>query len=268
MVSDKVLALVIGGGGTYPVTRGYADSVSASLVKAGADAVYLLAGCGSGNLAEYIQNHCERHMPDLVMILSADRMYHMDVRQMVRYHRQRSADVTIAATRVPIAHAPLFDIVVVGYNGEVWNFQASPDAPPPIPYDPEHAYACMGCGLFNTDVLLDSLGVARDMEADFSQSLLQRVVRSQQVYAYDLADSSMPVVPVSEELSSRNAGLLRISTDIAQRNDGLTQYLGWANRKWPTLPFHWKTPGSDEIRQGKELSRLDMLQLEHRLLYH
>jgi glucose-1-phosphate adenylyltransferase len=64
----------------------------------------------------------ERHKPDLVAVFAADHVYRMDVRQMASFHRERSAEVTIAAVRVPIAQASAFGIMATGPAGELREF--------------------------------------------------------------------------------------------------------------------------------------------------
>src|SRR3990172_7180950 len=43
-----------------------------------------------------------RHRPDLVAVFAADHVYRMDVGQMVSFHQQNDAEVSIAAVPVPI----------------------------------------------------------------------------------------------------------------------------------------------------------------------
>ena len=68
----------------------------------------------------------EQHKPDLVAVFAADHVYRMGVGQMVRFHQERGAEVTIAAVRVPIARAPLFGIITAGPAGELLAFQEKP----------------------------------------------------------------------------------------------------------------------------------------------
>ena len=43
-----------------------------------------------------------RHGPAMVAVFGGDHIYRMDIRQMVRFHREREADATVSALPVPI----------------------------------------------------------------------------------------------------------------------------------------------------------------------
>src|SRR5438128_3994267 len=47
----------------------------------------------------------QAHSPDVVAVFAADHVYRMDVRQMLSFHAERKADVSVAAVRVPLREA-------------------------------------------------------------------------------------------------------------------------------------------------------------------
>jgi glucose-1-phosphate adenylyltransferase len=51
-------------------------------------------------VAQYL-DVLQAHSPDLVAVFAADHIYRMDVRQMIDFHRDREADVTVSALAVP-----------------------------------------------------------------------------------------------------------------------------------------------------------------------
>lgn len=59
------------------------------------------------------------HRPDLVAVFGADHIYRMDVRQMVRFHREREADVSVAALPVPLGQASSFGIIEADRDGRM-----------------------------------------------------------------------------------------------------------------------------------------------------
>jgi len=48
------------------------------------------------------------HSPDMVAVFGGDHIYRMDIRQMVRFHREREADATVSALPVPVEQASAF----------------------------------------------------------------------------------------------------------------------------------------------------------------
>ncbi len=104
--------------------------------------------------------------PDLVYVFGADHVYMMDVRQMERFHRERKAEMTVAAIPVPIEEADQFGVIEVAEDGRVKNFLEKPKNPPPMPGDPTMVLASMGNYLFNADALVRE--VTQDAKTDGS----------------------------------------------------------------------------------------------------
>lgn len=145
-------------------------------------------------------NLIERHAPDMVAVFGADHIYRMDVRQMVDFHRQNSAHVSVAAIPVPLNEASAFGIIDADKHGRIKGFLEKPENPPHIPSDPSRAYGSMGNYLFDTDVLLTALREANERgEHDFGGNILPRLIHSHQVFAYNFADNRIPGISSYEE---------------------------------------------------------------------
>lgn len=180
----------------------------------------------------------EQHAPDIVAVFAADHVYRMDVRQMVQFHRDCDADVTIAATQVPIELASSFGIIAAGHNGEIWDFQEKPETPIAMPSCAERAYASMGNYLFNTEVLVEALEYAvRHGETDFGGHILPRLIHSHQVHAYDFSNNSVPGIrPHEEQAYWRDVGTLEAYLSAHDDIDGSNPRFNLHNPHWPMLP--------------------------------
>ena len=69
--------------------------------------------------------------PDLVAIFGADHIYRMDIRQMIDYHIQKKADVTISAIKVCLKEASRFGVINSNEEGRVTGFEEKPKNPKP-----------------------------------------------------------------------------------------------------------------------------------------
>jgi len=176
-----------------------------------------------------------RHSPDLVAVFAADHVYRMDVRQMVRFHRQKHAEATIAAVPVPIEHASSFGILEMGRDGRVLAFAEKPQRPVAIPQDAARAYASMGNYLFEPRTLISVLEqAALRGESDFGRDILPGLARSRRVFAYDFSGNRVPGVRRFEEAGYwRDVGTLE--SLVAARNDvlGPRPRFNLHNREWP-----------------------------------
>ena len=81
------------------------------------------------------------HMPDLVVVFGADHIYRMDINQMIAFHVEKRADVTVAALSVPLKAARSFGIIEADRDDRIIGFQEKPRQPRPMPRNPDLAYA-------------------------------------------------------------------------------------------------------------------------------
>lgn len=190
-------------------------------------------------------NLIEQHNPDLVLVFGADHIYRMDVRQMVQFHQERNADVTLAANPVPIADASSFGIIVADAGGRVREFQEKPEAPAPMPSDAARAYASMGNYIFNTDTLIEVLQAAHhEGKHDFGLHILPALTQEKRLFAYDFSTNRVPGVYDYEERNYwRDVG--NIETFFAANQDVLGERprFDLFNPEWPiySSPYHGPT---------------------------
>ncbi len=136
----------------------------------------------------------EGEMPREVLILSGDQIYKMDYMEMLDWHWDTHADVTIATVQVPPEEADRFGIVDVDAGTyRVHGFEEKPKHgnPERSPFDPSMVSASMGIYIFNTRVLLDALvadAANQDSEHDFGKNVLPRLLNTHNVVAYDFRD--------------------------------------------------------------------------------
>ncbi len=176
----------------------------------------------------------EKHAPDLVMVLSADHIYRMDMRQMVAFHLASGSDVTVAALPVPIANASSFGIIKAAANGIISSFVEKPDNPAPMADDPGRAYASMGNYIFNTDVLIKALKEGNQLgEKDFGKDMLPRLIKTNRVFAYNFCDNRIPGTRDYEEPGYwRDVGTIDAYFQAHQDSLGVEPKFDMFNPKW------------------------------------
>lgn len=189
-------------------------------------------------------NLVEKHRPDIVAVFGADHIYRMDVRQMVRFHLQHQADVSIAALPVPVEEASSFGIIQTVADGRIEGFQEKPDQPTPMPSDPGRAYASMGNYLFNADVLVAALEEAhRRGESDFGHHVLPRLLASHRLFAYDFYSNEIPGIKSSEEVGYwRDVGTLDAYFDVHKDVLGARPRFNIFNPQWPVFSSNYQGP--------------------------
>ena len=184
------------------------------------------------------------HQADLVAVFGADHIYRMDVRQMMRFHRARDADVTVAAIPVPIADASSYGIIETDADGRIRAFHEKPARGIPMPSDPARSYASMGNYLFSADVLTEALERAHRLgETDFGHHVLPRLLRERRIYAYDFTDNDIPGIRSYEEAGYwRDVGSLDAYFEAHHDVLSLQPRFDAFNPQWPIFSSHYQGP--------------------------
>jgi glucose-1-phosphate adenylyltransferase len=203
---------------------------------------------GTADAVRQNRNLIAIHRPDLVAVFGADHIYRMDLRQMISFHRDRRAQVSVAALPVPIATAHDFGIVTAAEDGRVSDFREKPAQPAPMPDQPDYAYASMGNYLFDTETLLDALEEAeKHNESDFGRHVLPRLIAggSCRIYAYDFSQNQVPGVRAYEETAYwRDVGT--VDAYFAANMDvlGAEPRFNVFNPHWPITSSNYQGPSA------------------------
>jgi glucose-1-phosphate adenylyltransferase len=117
---------------------------------------------------------------DLTLVLSGDHIYKQDYRDLLRYHRDTGADLTVAVMHVRPDEVHRFGIMTTDANQRIVKFTEKP---------PQSAstLASMGIYVFNTQFLLQRLEEdAQDTTSahDFGKSIIPKMVANDNVFAY------------------------------------------------------------------------------------
>ena len=122
----------------------------------------------------------ETFNPDYVLILSGDHIYKMDYEVMLDFHKEKGADVTIAAMPVPMEEAKRFGIVITDEERKITDFEEKPE-------HPRSNLASMGIYIFNWKVLKEALIAMADQPAlDFGKHVIPYCHdKGSPMYAYE-----------------------------------------------------------------------------------
>lgn len=132
--------------------------------------------------------------PDQVCVFGSDHVYKMDIRQMLTFHREKKAVLTVSAIRVPIEEASKFGVISVDKDGRMIGFEEKPKNPTSIPGDPKHALVSMGNYIFETKVLQSELtkdSQNEDSTHDFAKDIIPKMYPNMPVYVYDFLNNKI-----------------------------------------------------------------------------
>lgn len=189
-------------------------------------------------------NLIEERRPDLVIVFGADHIYRMDIQQMVNFHKERQADVTIAALPVPLKDASAFGVIAAAEDGQIHAFEEKPANPTPLAEDPEHAYASMGNYVFDAGVLLEALREAKNnAETDFGQHVLPRLLKTHRLFAYDFATNEIPgIKPYEKRVYWKDVGNIDAYFQTHKDVLGGEPVFDMFNPQWPIFSSNYQGP--------------------------
>lgn len=177
----------------------------------------------------------ENFQPDVVAVFGADHIYRMDVRQMVDFHVDSKAHVSVATLPVPLAQSSQFGIVETDAKHRITQFVEKPPTAQPMPGSTTHTLASMGNYLFNADVLLDALHQAHATgHSDFGRDILPTMLKSHRLMAYDFHTNAIPgIAPYEEPGYWRDVGTIDAYFEAHFDTLGATPRFRMTNRQWP-----------------------------------
>ena len=136
---------------------------------------------GTANAIYQNLNFIQQFDPEYVIILSGDHIYRMDYNAMLRYHKKKNADCTIAVLEVPLKEASRFGILTTHEDGEIYKFTEKPK-------EPDSTKASMGIYIFNKKKLFDYLIADEADETssnDFGKNIIPNMLKNgERMFAY------------------------------------------------------------------------------------
>lgn len=105
---------------------------------------------GTANAVFENIDYIDEQDPEYVLILSGDHIYKMDYNELLDYHKENDADVSIAVMEVPWDEASRFGIINVDKNNKIIEFEEKPE-------NPKNNMASMGIYMFKWEVLRNYL---------------------------------------------------------------------------------------------------------------
>jgi glucose-1-phosphate adenylyltransferase len=147
---------------------------------------------GTADAVRQSMRYIENKQSDLVVILSGDQLYRMDLKKIILAHMESGADLTISTKPVPRQDAPLFGIMQVDKNLRITHFAEKPADTPELdalrmPLEEKETYlASMGIYVFNTHVLKTLLD--ENDASDFGKHIIPNAIQNKKVYSYIFDD--------------------------------------------------------------------------------
>ena len=120
------------------------------------------------------------HKPDYVVVLGGDHIYKMNYDDLITFHQEKRADVTVATLKVTPDESSRFGIVETDKDARVIGFEEKPLLP-------KSNLGSMGIYVFNTEALSNVLredAADPNSARDFGKNIIPKILATHKVYAY------------------------------------------------------------------------------------
>jgi glucose-1-phosphate adenylyltransferase len=201
---------------------------------------------GTANAVYQNRDLVRRSTSDTVVILAADHICKLDIRQVYAAHADAGASFTVCGMVMPSSDAAgVFGVMELDASARIVGFEEKPAVPKSVPGRPGECFASMGIYMVGKQFLLDALEEDHADPAsghDFGKDVIPRIVaQGAKVYAYDYNEN---VIPGEVEIKDGvevpmhywcDAGLIdpywEANMDLVVTLPKLNLY----NREWPVL---------------------------------
>jgi len=124
--------------------------------------------------------------PEYVLVLSGDHIYKMDYAEMLNYHKEKKADITIGVLEVPWEETHRFGIMNTNSEQKIIEFQEKPE-------NAKNNLASMGIYIFSWEYLKKYLiaeaEANNDSAGDFGHDIIPKMMADElSFYAYTFKD--------------------------------------------------------------------------------
>lgn len=127
---------------------------------------------GTANAIYQNIEYVDRYDPEYVLILSGDHIYKMDYDEMLDFHKEKNADVTIAVIEVTMEEATRFGIMNTREDQTIYEFEEKPE-------HPKSTNASMGVYIFNWKTLkkyLQEDELDKSSSNDFGKNIIPKML--------------------------------------------------------------------------------------------
>ncbi|MGN1281214.1 MAG: glucose-1-phosphate adenylyltransferase [Succinivibrio sp.] len=185
--------------------------------------------------------------PDNVCIFGSDHIYKMNVRDMLTFHKNINADLTVAAIKMKSSQcANKFGVIEVDKDGRMIGFEEKPEHPKELPNEPGYSLVSMGNYIFKPDILLKELLDDHEdptSSHDFGKNIIPKMFPKNNVFVYDF---SRIVIDGDTDFSYwRDVGSIDSYWEAHMDLLGNAPKFNLNNPKWPLHTFYPPLPPAD-----------------------
>jgi len=198
----------------------------------------------------------EQVRPEMVLILAGDHVYKMNYLDMIRYHCDVGAEVTVGCVQVPIEDGPRFGVMATDEDRRIVGFEEKSEQPKSLPDDPTRCLGSMGIYVFNTPALVQLVteDAKKDTSHDFGKDILPRVFRKRPTYAFPFKVAESDVEAYWRDIGTLDA-YWQANMDLLSPHPQFDLF----DPDWPIRTYHKQQPPA-KVCHDKRRGRMGVVE--------
>jgi glucose-1-phosphate adenylyltransferase len=159
----------------------------------------------------------------------------MDYANLVEFHKENDADLTVGALRVAACESRHFGNIEIDNQQRIIGFHEKPEVPVTIPGDDAHIFASMGIYVFKARFLFDELcndATRAGSRHDFGHDIIPATIDTRRAFAYPFRDENR-----KQDAYWRDVGTLdayyEANMDLVSVDPQLNMY----DERWPIRTY-------------------------------
>ncbi len=182
----------------------------------------------------------QRERPARVLILSGDHVYKMNYNEMLAFHMEKNAELTVAGVEVDRAEARSFGVIGRDKDSQIIDWVEKPKEPPTVPGRPDKSLVSMGVYIFNTETLVKNVIADAKNSAsahDFGKDVVPRMIRTHRVFVHTFTEANNP-----ESRYWRDIGTLDAYWEANMDLCSVTPQCNLYDLNWPIRTYQEPAP--------------------------
>ena len=182
----------------------------------------------------------EKEESSYTLILAGDHIYKMDYSEMIRFHEDRKADLTIGCIPIALEESRHFGVMQVDGGDQVTGFLEKPITCDPMPDDPTRCLGSMGIYVFPTRLMFELLcedAANPGSSHDFGKDIIPLLINNHKVLAYRFRDRNKKEKPYWRDVGTLDA-YYQANMDLIAVSPVLNLY----DSEWPIRTLQPNTP--------------------------